>query len=408
MLNKLISLFVRFSGTIIQFISGILISRYSSADVTAYYFFLLSSVWITVYVISLGFPNHIFIVISESGNDGKHLNILRRYIFYFLKLMIPVVSFLVIILLFYGYSNDIRIDNYFLIFCTAFILSLNRFCSEALKGSNFLNLGLFFDRTSFPLFIMINIFYMNSTNSLSIDSISYSFIYSALFSLILSYFTSGRFLNYLSSEKFKIKLAKTHLGSQYIIELCEVLINRLPIIILNFIFNDVRLIAGLSICFTLVSISGTINFALYPFFGRDYIQKIKSQEQAQAIETIYKSQLWCLGLYALYFFVIFFFGELILSIYNKDFVSFNNYLVFYSFFMIFNQFFGVSDYLMSLIRKDFFAIIFKFLSLMTLILFSALAYIYQSVEIFLISIVLSVFIKNVLAYVFHLKYVFKN
>ena len=119
------------------------------------------------------------------------------------------------------------------------------------------------------------------------------------------------------------------------------LINRLPIIILNFIFNDVRLIAGLSICFTLVSISGTINFALYPFFGRNYIQKIKSQEQSQAKETIYKSQLWCGVLYILYFFVLFFFGELILNIYNKDFISFNNYLVFYSFLMIFNQFFGV-------------------------------------------------------------------
>ena len=114
MLNNFISLFVRFSGTIIQFISGILISRFSAADVTAYYFFLLSSVWITVYAVSLGFPNHIFIVTSESGNDGKHLNILRRYIFYFLKLMIPILSFLVIILLFYGYSKDISVNNYIL------------------------------------------------------------------------------------------------------------------------------------------------------------------------------------------------------------------------------------------------------------------------------------------------------
>ena len=135
---------------------------------------------------------------------------------------------------------------------------------------------------------------------------------------------------------------------------------------------------------------------------------IENTSKIPAKEIIYKSQLWCGVLYILYFFVLFFFGELILNIYNKDFISFNNYLVFYSFFMIFNQFFGVSDYLMSLIRKDFFAIVFKLLSLVTLILFSTIAYIYQSVEIFLVSIVLSVLIKNILSYTFHLRYVFKN
>ena len=125
--------------------------------------------------------------------------------------MIPILSFLQLFYFFMVFER-ISVNNYILIFCSALILSLNRFCSETLKGANFLNLGLFFDRTSFPLFIMINIFYLNSTNSLSIDSISYSFIYSALFSLILSYLTSARFLNYSSREKIKIKLAKTHLG----------------------------------------------------------------------------------------------------------------------------------------------------------------------------------------------------
>lgn len=110
----------------------------------------------------------------------------------------------------------------------------------------------------------------------------------------------------------------------------------------------------------------------------------------------------------IYFLILYFFGEKILGIYNSSFVQFFNYLFLYSSLMIINQLFGVSDYLMSVIRQDKSAILFKFTSLIVLLLLSYISYSQKSVEIFIFAIFSSVFIKNLLSYSYYFKYAFKN
>ena len=176
--------------------------------------------------------------------------------------------------------------------------------------------------------------------------------------------------------------------------------------LLNIIFaTQSTLVAGISICFTLVSISGTINFALYPYFGREYIKSLKKRNIFSAKKMLIYSQLLSGSIYLLYFTLLFIFGEYILKIYNSEYVQYYNYLIFYSSLMIINQFFGISDYLISLIRKDSYAILLKILSLFVLLLFAFIANQFSSLHWFFLSIFFSVFVKNLFSYIFHLKYV---
>jgi hypothetical protein len=398
MLTNFFSLFVRFSGTLLQFLTGIIIARFSESDITAYFFLLLSSVWIATYILSYGFPNHIFIITSESKHNTNFLVLLKKYIIYYFRIIIPVLCFIFLFSFFIDFVFNYQLTNLSIILSTAIILVMNRFCSEVFKGSNRINAGIFFDRTTFPLLVFISSIYIAYADSFSISSLNFAFIISSIISFIISYLSSIYFLNNGSNIIEKIGFDNQHLGSQYIIEIFEVLINRLPIIILNLIFVDPNIIAGLSICYTLVSISGTINFALYPVFGRDYIKKINSRKFKEAKKTLYNSQVWSFGLYIIYFSLLYFFGISILEFYGKEFVSFYNYLVLYSFLMILNQFFGVSDYLMSLIRKDLYSIAFKCLSLGTLVIFAKIAYDHDSIEIFLLSIAMSAVVKSSLSY----------
>jgi len=404
MLSNLFSLFIRFFGTILQFLAGILIARFSDADITAYYFLLLSSVWITVYGLSLGFPNHIFIITSESSSDTNFLKLLKKYIYYYSRLLIPILS--LIFLLFFLIQPIFLLDlkNFSTILITAAILVFNRFCSEIFKGSKSVNAGIFFDRTTFPFLIFLSTIYFSYFASFSINSINCAFLISSITSLIISCLSSVYFLNQGKENIKNIDFDNKHLVSQYILELGEVLINRLPIILLNIIFfEDSKLIAGLSICFTLISISGTINFALYPFFGKSFIKEIKNNQIREAKNILFSSQLWTGFLYLGYFTILYFFGESILSVYNSEFVIYNNYLLFYGALMIFSQFLGVSDYLMSLIRKDKLAIIFKLISLVGLLLLAYVSFKNNSVKIFLMAIFISNFLKNIISYIFHLK-----
>lgn len=408
-LRNFTSLFFRFSGTLIQFLSGIMIARFSNNEITAYYFLILSSIWISVYALSIGFPNHIFIVTSESKDNSNQLDILKKYILFYSKLIAPIISFFLISIYCLSSIFDIDAQTYFLVFLSSFLLSINRFCCEVLKGSNNETIGILCDRTIFPLLIMLNIISLYLTESFSINSINYSFIISSILSLFLSYFISFKVLNKSGPTIEKLFFDKSHVGGQYIIELGEVLINRLPIIIFNFIFsNDTDLIAGFSICYTLVSISGTINFALYPYYGRIFIRELNSKNFKQAKKKLYESQLWTGCLYTIYFLILYFFGEKILGIYNSNFVQFYSYLFLYSSLMIINQLFGVSDYLMSVIRQDKSAILFKFASLTVLLLLSYISFNQKSVEIFIFAVFSSVFIKNLLSYSYYFKYAFKN
>ena len=408
-LRNFISLFFRFSGTLIQFLCGIMIARFSNNEITAYYFLILSSVWISVYALSIGFPNHIFIVTSESKDNSNKFNILKKYILFYSKLIIPIISIFLISIYCLSFAFNIDTQTYFLVFLSSYLLSINRFCCEVLKGSNNETFGILFDRTIFPLLIMLNIIFLYLTDSFSINSINYSFLISSIFSFFMSFLISFKILNNSGPTLEKLFFDKSHVGGQYIIELGEVLINRLPIIIFNLIFsNDSNLIAGFSICFTLVSISGTINFALYPYYGRAFIRELNSQNFKQAKKKLYESQLWTGCLYMIYFLILYFFGEKILGIYNSSFVQFFNYLFLYSSLMIINQLFGVSDYLMSVIRQDKSAILFKFTSLIVLLLLSYISYSQKSVEIFIFAIFSSVFIKNLLSYSYYFKYAFKN
>ena len=108
------------------------------------------------------------------------------------------------------------------------------------------------------------------------------------------------------------------------------------------------------------------------------------------------------------FFNFILFWEKILGIYNSNFVQFYSYLFLYSSLMIINQLFGVSDYLMSVIRQDKSAILFKFASLTVLLLLSYISFNQKSVEIFIFAVFSSVFIKNLLSYSYYFKYAFKN
>ncbi len=405
MIRNFSSLVFRFSGTIIQFLTGILIARFSSNEITAYYFLILSTTWIAVYAISLGFPNHIFIVTSESEENSNHFDLLKKYIWAYIRLALPIILFI----LTWIYFFNLNIQSSLFIALTSLLLSINRFCCEVMKGSGNEILGILFDRTIFPTTVMLNIILLNVYDSFSISSINSSFVISSSLSLLLSYFISANILNKSGSTINRLFIDKKHISGQYIIELGEVLINRLPIIIFNLIFyNNSNLIAGFSICFTLVSISGTINFALYPHFGRTFIRELNSQNFKKAKKKLYESQLWTGFLYFLYFLILYFFGKIILNVYNADFVQYYNYLALYSSLMIINQFFGVSDYLMSVIRKDKIAILFKFLSIVLLILFSYFAYNKESVEVFIFAIFISIFSKNLLSYIYYFKYVFKN
>ena len=116
------------------------------------------------------------------------------------------------------------------------------------------------------------------------------------------------------------------------------------------------------------------------------------------------SQLLSGFIYTFYFILLFILGEYILKVYNPDYVKYYPYLVFYSSIMIINQFFGISDYLMSLIRKDSYAILFKVASIIMLFLVAFIANRLDSVHWFLFAGFLSIFVKNLLSYIFHLKY----
>ena len=156
-LRNFTSLFFRFSGTLIQFLSGIMIARFSNNEITAYYFLILSSIWISVYALSIGFPNHIFIVTSESKDNSNQLDILKKYILFYSKLIAPIISFFLISIYCLSSIFDIDAQTYFLVFLSSFLLSINRFCCEVLKGSNNETIGILCDRTIFPLLIMLNI-----------------------------------------------------------------------------------------------------------------------------------------------------------------------------------------------------------------------------------------------------------
>ena len=132
-LRNFTSLFFRFSGTLIQFLSGIMIARFSNNEITAYYFLILSSIWISVYALSIGFPNHIFIVTSESKDNSNQLDILKKYILFYSKLIAPIISFFLISIYCLSSIFDIDAQTYFLVFLSSFLLSINRFCCEVLK-----------------------------------------------------------------------------------------------------------------------------------------------------------------------------------------------------------------------------------------------------------------------------------
>ena len=227
MIRNFSSLVFRFSGTIIQFLTGILIARFSSNEITAYYFLILSTTWIAVYAISLGFPNHIFIVTSESEENSNHFDLLKKYIWAYIRLALPIILFI----LTWIYFFNLNIQSSLFIALTSLLLSINRFCCEVMKGSGNEILGILFDRTIFPTMVMLNIILLNVYDSFSISSINSSFVISSSLSLLLSYFISANILNKAGSTINRLFIDKKHISGQYIIELGEVLINRLPIII---------------------------------------------------------------------------------------------------------------------------------------------------------------------------------
>ena len=194
-LRNFISLFFRFSGTLIQFLCGIMIARFSNNEITAYYFLILSSVWISVYALSIGFPNHIFIVTSESKDNSNKFNILKKYILFYSKLITPIISIFLISVYCLSFVFNIDTQTYFLVFLSSYLLSINRFCCEVLKGSNNETFGILFDRTIFPLLIMLNIIFLYLTDSFSINSINYSFLISSIFSFFISFLISFKILN---------------------------------------------------------------------------------------------------------------------------------------------------------------------------------------------------------------------
>jgi len=405
MTRNLISIIIRFSGTVIQLLSGILISKFSTPEITAYYFLILSLVWIFIYGMSFGFPNHIFIRTSEHSESINFFSSLNQYIVSYSRLLVYVLPLVLILSYFLHWYYSINFSSTLFIFITALIMSNNRFCSESLKGVGHEIIGIFLDRTLFPLFILIQIIFLYFQENLTLQSINLFFLYGAFASFLSSYAVSFFFLN-RHGIKENYKLDISHLSGQYLIELGEVLINRLPIVLLNIIFvTNSTLIAGISICFTLVSISGSINFALYPYFGREYIKRLKKRNMFSAKKMLIYSQLLSGTIYLLYFILLFIFGEYILKIYNSEYIQYYNYLIFYSSLMIINQFFGVSDYLISLIRKDSYAILLKILSLFILLLFAFIANQFSSVHWFFLSVFFSVFVKNLFSYIFHLKYV---
>ena len=406
MIRNLGSLIIRFSGTVIQFISGILVSRFSpdNPEVTAYYFLIVSLIWICIYGISFGFPNHIFIRTSEHNNDINLFSSLNQYIQSYSKLLVYTLPLFVAAIFFVNHYYEIELYSIILIFIAAFFMANNRFCSESLKGYGLENIGIFLDRTFFPFLILIQIILLHKQENLTIENINLCFFFAACISFLTSYIFSFLYLK-KNGIKENYKLDFKHLSGQYLIELGEVLSNRLPIILLNIIFvSNSNLIAGISICFTLVSISGTINFALYPYFGREYVRSLKRGNISLAKKTMIYSQLLSGFIYTFYFILLFILGEYILKVYNPDYVKYYPYLVFYSSIMIINQFFGISDYLMSLIRKDSYAILFKVASIIMLFLVAFIANRLDSVHWFLFAGFLSIFVKNLLSYIFHLKY----
>ena len=410
MIRNLGSLIIRFSGTAIQFISGILVSRFSpdNPEVTAYYFLIVSLIWICIYGISFGFPNHIFIRTSEHNDSINLFSSLNQYIQSYSRLLVYALPLVIAASFFLNHYYEIAFYSIVFIFIAAFFMANNRICSESLKGYGLENIGIFLDRTFFPLLVLIQIIILHKQENLTIENINLCFLFAASISFLISYIFSFLYLK-KNGIKENYKLDFKHLSGQYLIELGEVLSNRLPIILLNIIFvSKSTLIAGISICFTLVSISGTINFALYPYFGRQYVRSLKKGNILLAKKTMIYSQLLSGFIYILYFILLFILGEYLLKVYNPDYVKYYPYLVFYSSLMIINQFFGVSDYLMSLIRKDSYAILFKTASIATLFLFAFIANRLDSVQWFLFAGFFSIFVKNLLSYIFHLKYIIND
>ena len=408
MIRNLGSVIIRFSGTAIQFISGILISRFSNPEVTAYYFLIVSLIWICIYGISFGFPNHIFIRTSEHNDDINLFSSLNQYIQSYSRLLVYALPLVITASFFLNYYYSIEFYSIIFIFIAAFLMANNRMCSESLKGYGIENMGIFLDRTSFPLLVLIQIILLYKQENLTIENINLCFLYAASISFLIAYICSFIYLK-RNGIKENYKLDFTHLSGQYLIELGEVLSNRLPIILLNIIFvANSTLIAGISICFTLVSISGTINFALYPYFGRRYVKSLKRGDILLAKKTMIYSQLLSGSIYVLYFMLLFILGEYVLKVYNPDYVQYYPYLIFYSSIMIINQFFGVSDYLMSLIRKDSYAVLFKAVSIVMLLLVTFIADRLDSVQWFLFAGFFSIFVKNLLSYIFHLKYIIND
>tara|TARA_B100000963_G_C22638771_1_gene679166 strand:- start:2317 stop:3543 length:1227 start_codon:yes stop_codon:yes gene_type:complete len=325
-LNQPLVFFIRFSATFLQF--SIIYIFKSEIDILAFYFLFIIFFEIGSNVLSLGFPRLSFIKMSKLNNKGS-LNLIHNLLAVYFKTLLK--KFYLVILFLGSAFLMLNIDLLGLIalLFICFIFAINLIITEAIKASAYKNIGVFLNRVYhllifFIISILIDIYNINATKNILI----YSLLFATIISTISSYyfininFSKQKYNNFTSSSSFSL--------SQFLIQLKDIFFQRLPIILLNFLFIDKVILAAFSFFHSIISVRGTFNDILTPIYVPRFLKQFKNQNNQNSLQKYLRellSKSFIINLF--YTCCLLLLGENILLIFNDEFSEYYDIFIGY-------------------------------------------------------------------------------